>query len=445
MIQFPEPPAQIVHGNVNKALGMPARVFEGRACIEQRHAAVRRKRGDVLKMELLDPARDEVIDEVARHVDGVLRRGIGRRIGEVEIFEQIRRQPRADGGREHVDALIHPRAADDLRTQQAERAALKEHLHRHDLRPGVVGRMICGREHDLVIVEPRGARRLLVDARRRRREGEHLDDGRTLRAAVFAVSAAEIVRRNAPLFVGGACERNERLCARDEVPHLHCVARRINVRVGRAHVRIGDDAPLLPQFEARLFGERRIGDNAQRDDRHVRLDRAAARENAHLLPRLQSFKGGAEPQVDAISDQLRVQEARHVRIERRKHLPAALDERDAHAALNKIFRRLQPDKSAAHDDRRLRLLPDDVVVHGKSIFHRAQGKDALIFRLRGGRQNGLCPGREQELIVTFLVRFARCKFTHRDRFTRAVDGDRLVSDARIHAVARIEGLRRLQC
>ena len=228
------------------------------------------------------------------------------------------------------------------------------------------------------------------------------------------------------------------------MPHLHRVARRIDITIGRAHVRIGDDAPLLPQFEARFFGERRIGNNAQRDDRHVRLDCAAARENAHLLPRLQSFKGGAEPQVDAISDQLRVQEARHIRIERRKHLPAALDERDAHAAACEIFRRLQPDEPAAHDDRRLRLLPDDVVVHGEGIFHRAQGKDAPIFRLRSGRQDGLCPGREQELIIMLLVRSARCQFAHRDHSARAVDGNRLMPDARVHAVARIEGLRRLQ-
>ena len=89
-------------------------------------------------------------------------------------------------------------------------------------------------------------------------------------------------------------------------------------------------------------------------------------------------------------------------------------------------------------------MPDDVVVHGEGIFHRAQGKDATIFRLCGGRQDRLCPGREQELIVGLLIRSSRGKFAYRDRLARTVDGDRLVSDARIHAVARIEGLRRLQ-
>ena len=63
----------------------------------------------------------------------------------------------------------------------------------------------------------------------RRRHVKHLYDGAPLGSQIPAVSAADIVRRDPPLFIGGARQRNQRLLSRYKMPDLYCVPHRVNV------------------------------------------------------------------------------------------------------------------------------------------------------------------------------------------------------------------------
>ena len=81
---------------------------------------------------------------------------------------------------------------------------------------------------------------------------------------------------------------------------------------------------------------------------------------------------------------------------------------------------------------------------GERILNGAQGKHARILHSRRGRNDRPCTGREQELIVCFLIRLARFEVFDGDGLIFAVDGERLAQDAHIHPIARKKGCRRLK-
>ena len=209
-------------------------------------------------------------------------------------------------------------------------------------------------------------------------------------------------------------------------------------------MRVGHDTLLHAEFQPRLLGELRIGRDAERDDGEVGVNLPVFRADGELFFRAQSLEGRVQPKIDAMRNEFRVQKARHVSVERRENVVAALNERDVNAPPREVFRRLQSDKSAAHDDRRAGLVPRNEVVQGEGIFHRAERKHARVRRLRRRGNHGLCAGREEQFIVVLLVRPARREVAHRHAPARAVDLHRLVSHTHVYAVAREKGLRRLE-
>ena len=84
----------------------------------------------------------------------------------------------------------------------------------------------------------------LVDPGGGRRHAKDLDDGAALTALIPAVPAADVVRRNAPLLVGGAGQGDHRVLSGDKVLHLDRVPHGVDVRDGGLHPVVDRDAVL---------------------------------------------------------------------------------------------------------------------------------------------------------------------------------------------------------
>ena len=133
--------AELVDRDIHEPVDVSERVFAGSARVEKGNGAVARKKGEFRHSPLFDdPARDVVRDE-ARHIHGVFRGRVGGRVGEVEILEVVGSHPRANRGREDVQALVHPVVAEDLRPQKREALTVEDDLYRHRLTPRIVPRM----------------------------------------------------------------------------------------------------------------------------------------------------------------------------------------------------------------------------------------------------------------------------------------------------------------
>ena len=87
------------------------------------------------------------------HVDGVLGRAEGRRVGEVDLGEVGDGAAEVEEGGDDVQALVHPGAAEGLGAEDAARARLIDQLEGERLRPGVITRMVVGGDVDRTRIE----------------------------------------------------------------------------------------------------------------------------------------------------------------------------------------------------------------------------------------------------------------------------------------------------
>lgn len=110
----------------------------------------------------------------------------------------------------------------------------------------------------------------------------------------------------------------------------------------------------------------------------------------------------AEAEFNPAFAQFCVEDARHIVIEGQHDLLFHLDEGDAHAAAEQIFRRFQPDEPAADDEDGARLFLFEKIVDAEGILDRAQGENA-VSSPRKGREYRLRARRVDELIVTLFV------------------------------------------
>ncbi|CAN3969206.1 BmrU protein, partial [Dysosmobacter welbionis] len=239
---FPQPLPQVIHREVNKALRVAVGVLAGGPHVQQRHTAVPGQGVHILREELLHQPMGQVLDHKACHVHRILGGGVGRRVGQIQILQLEGGESRMDGRGQHVDPLVHTLVTHDLRTQQAVCALLEHHLQGHDFAAGIVSGVTHGGEVDLVAVDARLFCRLLIDAGGGDGHIEYLDDGAALGAGIPAVSAADVVRRDAPLLVGGARQGEEGVLPGDEVLHLHRIPHSVDVRRGGLHPVVHQDA-----------------------------------------------------------------------------------------------------------------------------------------------------------------------------------------------------------
>ena len=315
-VDLVEPPAQLVHGDVDKAVRAAARVFGGGAHVQTGN--VLGQMVDVLIVELLDLARFKVLDHEAGHVHRVLGRGIGRGVGEVEVLEGDGVHARLHGRGQHVDALVHAVEADDLRAEEAQRALFVQHLHGHGLAAGVVGGVAGRGQYHLVTGKARGPGGALVEAGGRRRHVKEFDHAAAPGGAVNAVQTGDVVRRHAALLVGRSREGDQRCLPRHAVFHLHRVAHGVDVRVRGAHVLVHEDAAARAQRQPCRPGKAAVRGYADGEDDHVRGDGRADVHVRDHLPVLvfKAGHGAAQPQRDAHGAELGVDKGGHVRVQR---------------------------------------------------------------------------------------------------------------------------------
>ena len=444
-LKFAQPRAQFVHGNVHKAFRVALRVFLRRARVQQRNAAIARERGHILIVKLLYEPLFDVLRHKARHVDRILGRGKGRRVGEIKVLERDGAHPRLHGRGQHVDALIYAIEAHDLRAQQPERALFVKHLHGHHFAAGIVRSVAGGRKHDLFISEPRRAGRALVEPRGGGCHIEELDHRRALRAAVYAIQPTDVVRGHASLLVGWASQRNQRFLSGHQMADLHRVAHGVNVHLGSLHALVHGNAALRTQFQPRRARQLAVRRYADGQHHHIRLHArrvVQAGENAAVLF-LKPCRAAAQQQFHAFGKEFRVHEGGHIRVQRAEELIHLFHQRHMEAARPEVLRHFQADKTPADHRGRLRRLRIDELADAQRVLHGAQGENPLQFHARQIGHHRPRAGRENQLIVAFLIGFAAIQRAHGNGLARWIDGRNFAVYAHVEGETRGQALRRL--
>ena len=172
-------------------------------------------------------------------------------------------------------------------------------------------------------------------------------------ATVACVAPRDHVGGNAPLPVGGACQRNQAPVAGDEVLHLDRVAHREDIGLTGAHLLVDPDAAALAERQPGRLRQRGVRTHAKGEDHDVGgmdlarlrldIDRSAGR-------RLETGHAVAELQAHAVALHEALDDARHVDVQRAEQLRAHFDQRDIEAAVHQVLGRLQPDEAAADHD-----------------------------------------------------------------------------------------------
>ena len=111
-----------------------------------------------------------------------------------------------NGGGQHVNPFIHPFISHNLCSQKTVSLFLEQNLHRHHRTAGIVTSMIHGRQINLIIRDSLLLCGLLIDSGCCNGHVEELDHRRSLGTLVMAVKAADVVRRDTALLIGGPCQ-----------------------------------------------------------------------------------------------------------------------------------------------------------------------------------------------------------------------------------------------
>jgi hypothetical protein len=94
---------------------------------------------------------EEVGPQKARHVDGILRRTKGRRVGQFQVFQVVDGHPRPKGRSQDINAFVDAIEADHLGTQEFAVFGGKQHLEVHGRGAGVVGGVARGMQVHLAV------------------------------------------------------------------------------------------------------------------------------------------------------------------------------------------------------------------------------------------------------------------------------------------------------
>ena len=151
--------------------------------------------------------------------------------------------------------------------------------------------------------------------------------------------------------------------------------------------------------------------------------------------------------------------ARHLPVQRAQYLVTQLQQRHVEAAMDQVFRYLQPDESAAHDHSagfRPDGLDAGVPVHPgqkwrtflqpltdfPGIRHRSDREDAWQVDSRQRRPDGRRAGRQNQLVVGFGGDLAGLQVLEVHRFAIRGDGDRLAACPGVDGEQLAEGVGR---
>lgn len=168
----------------------------------------------------------------ARHVDRILRRSERRRTRELERLEIVHRRTQADAGREHVETLVHPIEAGDLRAHDDARRRSEQDLQVHRCGAGVIPEVTRRMQVHRAVFNAELCELTLGRARAARDNLEGLDDRRALRGKLIGVASADVLRGDPRLAVRRSSRRGEPAAWEHRVRRLDGIAGRQETAYG---------------------------------------------------------------------------------------------------------------------------------------------------------------------------------------------------------------------
>ena len=433
---------QVVDRSGRRPGDRPRGELRRRAHVEQQ--LVLAQDGELLGLPQRHVAAEHVGGDEAGHVDGVLRAAERRRVAQLRVLEVVDGHARAEGHRDHVDALVDAARADGLRPQDPAVRGVEDELEADRLRAGVVRGVVERVQVDAPVGPARPLQGGLRGAGHGKRQLEHLADRGALRRRVAARPPEDGVGRDAALAVRRPGERDEGPGVADEVSHLHGVAHGPDGRVARAHLRVDANAAGRAQLQPRFPGEARLRPHADGHQHQAAGDAGAvrqAREEA-VVAGLERLHRHPEPQVDAVAAQLVVQRRHHLGVGDAHHLRQALHQHDVRAAPADRLGHLETDVAGADDERGAApgLQGRDHAVH---VLHVAQGQHARVVDPGHGRPQRLRAGAEHQRVVGVAVLAAARALAHHQLPRRAVDPHHLAVHAHVEGETGAQALGRL--
>ena len=299
---------------------------------------------------------------------------------------------------------------------------------------------------DLVAVDARLFCRLLIDAGGGDGHIEYLDDGAALGAGIPAVSAADVVRRDAPLLVGGARQGEEGVLPGDEVLHLYRIPHSVDVRRGGLHPVVHQDAALDPQLQPGRLGEAGVRRDADGQHHHVGGEGRLVLQQ-HIDPVTvggKALHSAAQMQPHPFLPQLGVEEGGHVRVQGIQQLAGPLDHGDVDAQLPQVFHQLHADEAAAGQHRGPGMVLFDEFPDLQGVLYRAEGEQAVDPYAGQRRLGGPGTGGEDQFVIGFGKGLAGSEIPHVHGLLCRVDGCDFVAHPHVHPEAPPEALRRLE-
>lgn len=142
--------------------------------------------------------------------------------------------------------------------------------------------------------------------------------------------------------------------------------------------------------------------------------------------------------------QVVVEQGRHVGIENRQDVVAALHHGHLEPALAEVLGHLEADEARAHHGDAPRPLALDEVGDAVGVLDGAQREQALAVLAGQPRHDRARAGGEDELVVALDVLAAIIEPANGDGAGLGVDGDGLLAHAHVDVEARTEALGRLQ-
>ena len=274
---------------------------------------------------------------------------------------------------------------------------------------------------------------------------EHLDHRRALGAPVAAdILAAGDRAGGDPAFpVGRAGQHRQHGLAGQQVRGLHRVAGREDVRGRGAHLRVDHDPAARPDLDAGVPGQAHAGTRPGRHHYHVSLERRAVGQIDHqpaAVPAANCGGGGAEPQVHFVGADVVVQDPGHLRVQPRHQPLGPLHHGGRQPPGPERLGELQPDVTAADDDRArgaLVQLGDDAVHVGDV----AQHVDPRVVGTGDRRPDRFGPQAQHQLVVGLPVRPLLREIAHLDFPGVAVDAEHVLPGPHIQRQALGEAFR----
>jgi hypothetical protein len=160
---------------------------------------------------------------------------------------------------------------------------------------------------------------LLTRARRRHGQAQHTDNRRRLYPAKLRCTPGDGLGRHAALAIRRARERQHGILTRHDVRHFDDVAHCPDLRIGRAHLRIDDDAAARADQKAGRLGQLGLGSHADGEDDEIGWQAGAAlrdHDQSSVGPLVDAGQPITEWELHALRDQVFREWDHDLRIER---------------------------------------------------------------------------------------------------------------------------------